>query len=147
MKVAALIEQYNTERPNNIEDSMKMSWLRKLEMLIIEEVINTHEHDEADNSELGLKVSGSTLYITPGGSLADHIASFNMDSTLLIPEEYDDVYMYYLDQRIALDQNDTRRYNTAATAYNNAMLVYQQYYNRTHMPLKKRNHLIDHRNI
>ncbi len=57
---------------------------------------------------------------------------FGMDSELTIPEPFSEVYLFYLDMKIAYGNNDSRRYNMAATEYNNAYLSYQQYYNRFH---------------
>lgn len=144
MTVAALIEQYNTERPNNIEDALKVTWLRKCEQMIFNEVTDSHDHDPLGHDRLQLSVEGSTLYIQAAGAYEDHMAGFDLDTELIVPEPYDGVYMYYLDQRIALNQNDTRRYNAAATQYNNALLQYQQYYNRNYATLKREKKMIRH---
>lgn len=136
MTVAGLIEQYNTERPNQTADSLKVQWLKKVEQMIINEVLISHEHDLEDEKTLNLTVSGSTLVIDSAGSFGDHINNFDMDTTLLVPEPYDDLYIYYLDQRIAYDNNDKVRYNAAAKEYNNALLTYQQYCNRTYITKK-----------
>lgn len=147
MTVAALIEQYNTERPNNIEDALKVTWLRKCEQMIINEVVDSHTHDPLDHTSLNLSVQGSTLYIQEAGKLTDHMAGFDLDTVLLVPEPYDGVYMYFLDQRIALNQNDTRRYNAASTQYNNALLQYQQYYNRSYETIKKPKKTLRHETL
>lgn len=126
MTVAGIIEQYNTERPNNIEDLLKIEWLRKCEEMIIDTIILTHKG--APEME----------------ELDQHISEFDAGTELLIKEPYDDLYIYFLDQRIAMNQNDTRRYNAAATMYNNALLTYQQKYNREHMPLQSKGFLIKH---
>lgn len=147
MTVAGIIEQYNSERPNQVLDSVKVGWLKKLESMIVKEVINTHEHDLTDNSKLELTVSGSTLFIKKSGSLSNHIDTFDMDTELLVPEPYDDVYIYYLDQRIALQNNDTKRYNVSSAQYNNAYLCYQQYFNRTYKTLPRKKRLFRHENI
>lgn len=144
MTVAGIIEQYNNERPNQVDDSTKLNWLKKLEKMIINEVIISHEHDLEDNSKLTLTVSGSTLHITNAGSLTHHIDSFDMDSDLLVPEPYDDLYIYFLDQRIALQNNDKTRFNTATTMYNNALLQYQQYFNRTYPTIRRQKRLFRH---
>ena len=144
MTVAALIEQYNTERPNNIEDALKVTWLRKCEQMIFNEITDSHTHDPLGHTALSLSVQGSTLYIQEAGQYEDHIAGFDLDTELVVPEPYDGVYMFYLDQRIALNQNDTRRYNAAATQYNNALLQYQQYYNRMYDTNKHRKKMFRH---
>ena len=79
MTVAGIIQQYNTERPNSVDDEIKVGWLRKVEQMIINEVISQHEHDLEDKTELSLSVVGSTLFIKEAGSIAEHIASFDMD--------------------------------------------------------------------
>lgn len=131
MKVSALIEQYNMERPNEVEDSAKVSMLKKIEHIIINEVILTHEFNK-DDAPMEMSVTGSTLHINKGGNLTQHLDSFGMHIELLIPEPYEDVYTFFLDMRIAFNNNDMKRYNVASAMYNNALLTYQQYYNRTH---------------
>lgn len=121
MTVASIIEQFNIERPNSLDDSLKVAWLLKCEKGLADSIFLTHE----DCPELNFD-------------------NWDMESELLVPEPYDDLYIHYLDQRVALDQNDTRRYNAAATMYNNTMLSYQQKYNREHKGLKPRKYMIRH---
>lgn len=121
MTVAAIIEQYNTERPNNVDDTIKMDWLQNCERLLFEIVLQTHED-------------------CPTISFED----FGMDTELIADVPYSDLYLHYLDQRAAYNNNDTKRYNAAATMYNNALLEFQQMYNRKHKPLKRGSHLLRH---
>jgi len=145
--VAEIISQYNAERPNQVEDQVKVLWLRKCERMIINEILMSHEHDLESETRVELKVVGSHLVVTGAGSFEAHIDSFDMDTPLLVPEPYDDLYLYYLDQRIALNNNDKTRYNTAAAQYNNALLTYQQYVNRTYVTKKIPKKLLNHTNI
>lgn len=145
--VAGIIEQYNAERPNQVEDAQKVLWLHKCERMIINEVLMSHEHDLESENRISLKVTGSTLVVTNAGSFEEHIDGFDMATELLVPEPYDDLYLHYLDQRIAYNGNDKVRYNAAVTQYNNALLTYQQYVNRTYITKKVKGKLIDHRNI
>lgn len=147
MKAAGIIEQYNAERPNTVDDAVKLLWLRKCERMIANEIIMWHEHDKADEAELELRVEGSTLYIVPAGTIEDHINSFDMNSEMLVPEPYDDLYIYYIDQRIALNNNETRRYNAAVQSYNNALLTYQQHFNRLNAPVKAKKRFLRHENL
>lgn len=145
--VAQIIEQYNAERPNTTEDSIKVLWLRKCEQMLINEIYVQHEHDLEAESKIELHVTGSTLHIKAAGSFEKHINGFDMDTKLLVPEPYDDLYLHYLDQKIAYLNNDKARYNTASTMYNNALLTYQQYFNRTYTTKKVSNKLFNHNNI
>lgn len=144
MTVAGIIEQFNTERPNQVDDDIKLGWLKKCEQMIINEIIISHEHDLADEDKVSLTVHGSTLRITPAGSLESHMDTFDMDTNLLVQEPYDDLYIWYLDQRIGFTQSDTKRYNMAVVQYNNALLSYQQYFNRTYKTKKQPKLLFSH---
>lgn len=69
---------------------------------------------------------------------------FGVDSELSIPDPYSEIYLLYIDMKIAYYNNDARTYNIAAQEYNNAYLGYQQLFNRTHTPDRPRGHLIRH---
>lgn len=144
MTVAGLIEQFNAERPNQVDDDVKVYWLRKCEQMLINEVLKSHEHDLEDEDRIELSVAGSTLKIGTMGSFEEHIDKFDMDSNLIASEPYDDLYIHYLDQRLALNNNDTKRFNVAATMYNNALLTFQQYFNRTYKTKKTPSKLFRH---
>jgi len=145
MTVAGIIEQFNTERPNTVSDDIKVTWLKKVEQMLINEVMVQHDHDLEDEDRISLIVKGSTLQITPAGSFEGHIDSFDMDTELLVEEPYDDLYIYYLDQRLGLMNNDTKRYNVASTQYNNAYFAFQQYFNRTYKTKSQPKKLLEHR--
>lgn len=129
MKVSDVIQQYNTDRPNQVEDERKLRWLRTLDAQVLREVIHTHEGTKTGEEE----------------DVDDLLRDFGMDTVLLIPEPYGDVYTHYLDEQIALMNNDIDRYNTSSTLYNNAYLTYQQWYNRTHRPKRTLLPLYNHR--
>lgn len=144
MTVAGIIEQFNAERPNQIQDDVKVYWLRKCEQMLINEVLISHEHDLEAEGNQRLEVSGSTLVINSAGSFVKHIDDFDMDSNLIAEEPYDDLYLHYLDQRLAYNNNDMKRYNAAAERYNSALLAFQQYVNRTYITKKVKSKLIKH---
>lgn len=101
-----------------------------------------------DNIEhLDLINLGAFANISKDGTIIFASASddeFGMQSELVIPEPYSQIYLYYLDMKIAYNNNDSRRYNMAAQEYNNTYLAYQQYYNRTHKPDSPRGKMIQH---
>ena len=145
MTAAEVIAQFNNENPNiQIDDSQKVEWHKKLESMVIENVISTHEHDLEDETNIGISVSGSTLIVKPAGTLADHIDSFDMDTELLVPAPYDDMYVFYIDQRSKYGTKDTKLYNIASTQFNNIYLAYQQYFNRNYKPKETKGMLFNH---
>lgn len=126
MNVAGVIEQYNTEYHNSVEDNLKISWIKKCEMMIINDTILTHED-------------------APSGEFLDeHINTFDINTELLVPEPYDDIYIHYLAQRTAMNNNDLKMYNTSSELYNNVLLKYKQKYNREHKGLMKKSPLLRH---
>lgn len=132
MTAAELIARYDAERPNQISPETKLEWLRKLEKLIIREVILTHSGDP--------RFTSST---TPFDE-DDYFEDWGLASDLIVDVPYDDVYFYFIDTRASANANDTKRYNMAMTLYNNAMVTYQQYYNRTYRPIRKRKRFLRH---
>lgn len=156
MTVAELIQRYNTERQNALSDTTKMQWLRKCERMVINDVILTHELpgvnlEDADNIEHPIVgtiptqayVEDDVLHFNNSG-IIDNDDEFGMETGLIIPEPYDDVYMYYIDQRIAYNNNDMRRYNTASQLFNNAYITFQQWYNRHHAVRQPKPYLLRH---
>lgn len=129
MKVAGMIEQYNMERPNSVEDSVKRDFLRKCEANIIENVILLYEPAIGERTE---------------EEWQDYLDEFGYDTDMILSEPFDDLYIHYLDQRIALNNNDTKRYNIATRLFDNMFLAFKQKYNREHFPKQTRKMLINH---
>lgn len=110
--------------------------------------------DENMNLVVGNRMEENLLssdyYMNDDGTIAIEEMpddDFGLDSYLSIPEPYTDVYMHYLDMKIAYYSNDNKMYNNAAQEYNNSYLAFQQWMNRTHKPDRARVHIIDHRRL
>lgn len=56
------------------------------------------------------------------------------DKELLVPEEYSEVYVYWLIAQMEVFMREYGNYNNTITLYNNAMDNYMAYYRRTHIP-------------
>lgn len=129
MTVVGMIDQYNLERPNSVEDNVKMEFLRKCEASIIDGVILLYEPEEGERTREDWE---------------QHLDEFDYDTELCVGEPYDDIYMEYLDQRISLNNNDTKRYNAASRLFDNLLLSFKQKYNREHKPTQERKMLLRH---
>jgi hypothetical protein len=129
MTVAGMLEQYNMERPNSIEDSVKKEFLRKCEANIIDNVILLYEPAVGERT---------------AEEWQEHLDTFDYDTELLLGEPYDDIYIYFIDQRICLNNNDKARYNVATRLFDNMFLAYKQKYNREHYPRQTRKMLLTH---
>ena len=129
MNVVGMIDQYNLERPNSVEDSVKKDFLRKCEANLIENVILLYDPLTGERTE---------------EEWQEYLDSFDYESNLILDEPFDDLYIYYLDQRLALNNNDTKRYNVASRLFDNMLLAFKQKYNREHFPRQTRKMLLRH---
>lgn len=126
MTVNELIARFNDERQNTETPDNLIARIRQLEEVVLEDVILTHEN----------KIEEPEHYFDDWG----------VTSQLLIPVPYIDAYINYLDMYVQLKLNQLGRYNNASALFNNAYIAYQQWYNRTHKPLSKKN-WITHKGI
>jgi len=129
MNVVGMIDQYNLERPNQVEDSVKKDFLRKCEANLIENVILLYDPQTGERTE---------------EEWQEYLDTFDYETNLILDEPFDDLYIYYLDQRIALNNNDTKRYNAASRLFDNMLLAFKQKYNREHFPRQTRKMLLRH---
>lgn len=129
MTVEGMIEQYNLERPNSVEDNVKKEFLRKCEANIIDNVILLYDPGVGER--------------TPE-EWQEYLDNFDYESELILKEPFDDAYIYYLDQRICLNNNDKARFNAASALFNNMFLAFKQKYNREHYPRQTRKMLLQH---
>lgn len=130
MTVSEIIGKVDHLRPNQMEYDDKIEFLSDLELMLINEVILTHEIPEwVAEHETYQK------YILTNGREPLHDKA--EDGELLIPAPYGrDVYYWYLVSRMDVIEGDADRYENDFQMYNNALLTYKDWYNRTYMPLQ-----------
>ena len=102
-------------KPNSYSQTEKIQWLSSLDGVIKSESIDTHEGGES----VVFKGYGEDAELT---------------TVLLVPAPYDDIYLRWLEAQIDYANGEYGKYNNSLTAYNDAYILYQRYYNRTHMP-------------
>lgn len=131
MKITEIISKVDSLRPNQVNDDVKREWLSDVEIILINEVVLTHELPEW--------VAVSDTYIKfceTNGQKA--IFDTCTDQELLIPAPYGrDIYYWWLVSQIDLVEGDSERYANDSQMYNNACLTYKDWYNRTYMPIQK----------
>lgn len=115
MTILESINRADTTKPNSYTQAEKIEWLSTLDGIIKKEIIDTHEVGEA------IAFKG----YTPDTSL---------DTVLLVPAPYDDIYVRWLESRIDYANGEYGKYNNSAMAYNSAFEAYSRYYNRINMP-------------
>ena len=119
MTILEAINRVDTTKPNSYTQTEKVDWLSTLDGIIKKEIIDTHEGGE------NIVFEG----YTPDTSL---------DTVLLVPAPYDEVYLFWLESKIDYYNGETGRYNNSINMFNTAYEEFERYYNRTHMPLGKK---------
>ena len=114
MTIIEAINGIDSLKPNKYTQEQKIEWLDKLDGLLKEQVIDTHEGGE--------------------GVLKLDYASVPVTKELLVPAPYDEIYINYLAMKIDFANGDYRKYNNSAFMYNESLGEYRKWYNRTHMP-------------
>ena len=114
-------------KPNSYSQPEKIKWLSSLDGVIKSKIIDTHED------------------CTNESCLACHKGAFEgygedavLTTELLVPAPYDDIYLRWLEAQIDYNNGEYDKYNNSLVAYNDAYMLYQGYYNRTHMPKGKK---------
>lgn len=115
MTIIEAINQHDTLNPNSYEQADKIKWLSTLDGIVKTEIIDTHEGAEAV-------------------AFTEYTEATPLDTELLIPAPYDEVYIHFLESRVHYENEEFKKYNNAVMMYNAAFDKYKNYYNRNHMP-------------
>lgn len=118
MTIIGAITRVDTVKPNTYSQIDKVKWLSELDGIIKAEIIDTHEGGE------NVAFSGYTEYT-------------DLDTKLLVPAPYDEVYIRYLEMQIDYANNEYGKYNNSMMMYNSAYTAFEKYYNRNHMPISR----------
>lgn len=117
MTIQAAIDLIDSLKPNMFPDAQKVAWLSELDGMIWREVIKTHEGFPA-----GVDFVGYDL-------------DTEMDTVLLAPEPYSDLYKHWLASRMDVSNRDNNEYTKDMVLFNNAFQTLCNYWNRTYMPI------------
>ena len=119
MTLIEAINRIDILKPNTYTQQEKVKWLSTLDGIIKKEIIDTHE--------------GADKVCFNG-----YDENTLLDTELLVPAPYDDLYLRWLDAQIAYANGEYSRYNNGVQAYNDTYAAYERNYNRTHMPIGKK---------
>lgn len=118
MTIIELITDVDALKPNGYEQPYKVQWLSQLDSRVKQDIIDTHEGGED-------VVFNGYNDDTP------------IDTELLIPHPYDEVYRFWLEAQIDYANGEYTKYNNSMAMFNTAYSAFERYYNRTHMPKGK----------
>lgn len=114
MTISDAITMVDALRPNQYSKDMKIRWLSRLDGMIWQEVIRTHEG------------TAETF---------DGYSSAELESKeMLVAAPYDeDVYNNYLQAMIDRENGEAGKYSQSITLFNAAFVRWRNWYNREHM--------------
>lgn len=119
MTIEEVISKVDELAPNQYSTEQKIGWLSSLDGQIEEEIIRTHEGADPYR------------YMPARGYQTD-------SEQLLIQGSYaEDVYVNYLLSKITSMNGEIVKYQQYASLFNARYTEYTNWYNRTHMPIKR----------
>lgn len=119
MKIGEVIEQVDVLRRNHYGQKEKIGWLSQLDHRVKHKIIDTHEGADAV-------------------TFAGYDENTSLDTELLVPAPYDEMYLRYLVAQIEYCDQQEDRYNNAIDLFQSAWDDFACWYNRTHMPIGPR---------
>ena len=119
MKILEAITKIDALKPNTYTQTDKIKWLSNLDGIIKTQIIDTHE--------------GAEDIVFNG-----YDDDINLNTELLVPDTYSDVYIRYLEAQIDYANGEYGKYNNSMAMYNTAYSAFERFYNRTHMPKGKK---------
>jgi len=108
-----IIRRTDRLRPNTLALEEKLAWLTQLDRRAFEEVILTHEHEDA--------------------AFEGHP---NSESEMLIPPPWDEVYHFFLCMQMDLAGREMVMYNNDRALFASAWMAWADWVNRKLMPLE-----------
>lgn len=119
MKIIEAINIVDKLKPNGYTREEKIRWLSDLDERIKAEIIDTHEgHEEV--------------------SFTGYTDATDINTELLVPAPYDEVYISWLESRIDYTNAEIARYNNSIVNFNVLYADFANYYNRKHRPLSSK---------
>ena len=116
MKINEAISRLDALKFNTYTQSDKVDWLSRLDSMVKNHIIDTHEGAEA---------------VTFTG----YDDSTNLDTVLLVPAPYDEMYLRWMEAQIDYHNGEYDKYNNAIIMFNTTFEAYKSYYNGIHKPV------------
>lgn len=112
MKLEAMITDVMNKKPSQFDWADFVRWTSNLEKKIHTDIFLTHEDPPTEEF---------TRYYEDDN-----------EEELLLPDEYCDVYKYYLYAMIDFENQESDRYAASSTLFNQSYQEFVQHWNRTH---------------
>ena len=100
MRIREAIEMIDRLMPNQYGEHDKVHWLGELDGIADREVFRAHEREE------------------DMGEFTGYPPGVDLDTILMIPFPYEDIYRWYLEMKIDDANGEMTKYNNSAAKYN-----------------------------
>lgn len=130
MTIREAVSKFDKLHKNQYSQEEKISWLSQLDGIVHREIILSH---------IGAGTVQDDGSIEPQEDFRGYDVDADVDTVLLVPFPYDEIYIYYLCMKVDENNNETLNYNVNAAKYNSALDAFSSWYTRTHMPLSLKN--------
>lgn len=115
MTIQDVLSRVDELKPSNFSEEQKVRWLSNLDLMLYEEVVRWHK-------------DAQSIAHGPYDPDAD------LDTALMVPDPYSDVYILWLIAQIDCYNGDLYRYQNSMIAYNSALSAYADWFNRENTP-------------
>ena len=123
MTIMDAIGRLDVLKANAYSPEQKIRWLSTLDGRIKREVLDAHEGDA-------------------GAGFTGYDEHTHMDTVLLVPEPYDDIYILWMQAQIDYFNGEYRKYNNAMAMFETAFQNFQDDYRKNHMPRGRLNRFL-----
>ena len=117
MKVRNAIEEADTLKVNMYPTEIKIKWLRRLELRIKREIIDTHKYNEGEEEITVPDEDG-----------------FDLESDLIVGEPWSEMYVHWLEAQIDYNNMEYDGFNAANAMFESVFESFRNAYNEEHMP-------------
>lgn len=121
MKIKDLIDDIDELKPNKYTVDNKLKWLSACEQKLIDSIWKNRQIPQE---------ARETLEDFHGYDSND------MNTHLIAPDNYCDLYRYYIYAMIDATNGETKRYEGSMQLYNMMLKDYADVVNKTHMPIQ-----------
>ena len=141
MKIKEAIERADNLLNNTYTKKQKMDWLEELDERILKEVYINHETlcEMAETDWIQYLINKFLpLYKSAGKEIATtEELSDIAEEELLLPMQYQDIYIYFLLYKYALHGGERERAEYYAAEYRGLYEQYTRWVTRTYKPIQK----------
>lgn len=119
MTIIEAINKIDMLKGNTYGQDEKVVWLDRLDRMVKLQILDTHQGAD-------------------GVTFTGYDKDADLNTVLLIPAPYDEVYLRWLEAQIDYHNGEYDKYNNSIEMFNTIWNSFQNDYNRTHMPLGKK---------